>query len=353
MCFMKYLITSLVFVAVFALSTTARAQEPELVTEIVARVNNDIITRTDYLKAVEDFKAEITSQMKQAGKDQAEIDAEIKKLLPTVLDFIIENLLLEQKAKELSIDVEAEVNQQMLQIAMDNKFKNVTEFEAALKQQGIDPEAARISLRQRLQQQYVVQKEVLGPIFQSLSDKDKQAWYEKNKKYFTTDAEATISEIFLSLDNQTADEVTQRAKRIVAEVRAGKNFAEAVQQYSGATRPSRALGGKLGTFKLKPGELKEDLLAAIKDLKTGEVTEPLRQQDGFQIIHMDEKKEAAVIPYTNPEVQNMVNRGATMERADEARKKYVKRLREEAFIKIDEKYAAPESKPADTKGESK
>jgi parvulin-like peptidyl-prolyl isomerase len=303
------------------------------------------------LRAVEDFKEEMKRQMKD--KSEAEIAAEIQRLLPTVLNFIIENLLLEQKAKELSIDVEAEVKQQMLQIANENKFKSITEFEAALKQQGIDPEQARNSLRKNLQQNYVMQKEVLSPIFQNLSDKDKQAWYEKNKKYFTTEAEATISEIFLPLDNQTADEVTQRAKRIVAELRAGKNFAEAVQQYSGATRPSRALGGKLGTFKLKEGELKPDLLAAIKDLKTGEVTEPIRQQDGFQIIHMDEKKDATVIPYSNPEVQRAVNNGATMERADEARKKYIKRLREEAFIKIDEKYAAPETKPADTRGESK
>lgn len=346
---MKYLITSLVFVALFTLSTSARAQEPELVTEIVARVNNDIITRADYLKAMSDFKEEIAKQMKEAGKSDAEITAEVEKLKHTVLDFIIENLLLEQKAKELSIDVEAEINQQMIEIAKQNNFKTVTEFEVALKQQGIDPEQARGSLRQRLQQQYVIQREVLSPIFQSLSDKDKQAFYEKNKKYFTTDAEATISEIFLPLDNQTADEVTQRAKRIVAELRGGKKFAEAVQQYSGATRPSRALGGKLGTFKLKPGELKEDLLAAIKDLKTGEVTEPIRQQDGFQIIHMDEKKEETVIPYTNPEVQRAVNNGATMERADEARKKYVKKLREEAFVKISEGYAAPETKPVDTK----
>src|SRR5688572_17822198 len=201
MCFMKYLITSLVFVAVFALSTTARAQEPELVTEIVARVNNDIVTRADYLRAMGEFKEEITKQMKEGGKSDAEITAEFEKLKHTVLDFIIENLLLEQKAKELNIDVEAEINQQMLEIAKQNKFPNVTEFEAALKQQGIDPEQARGSLRQRLQQQYVIQREVLSQVFQGLTDKDKQAFYEKNKKFFTTDAEATISEIFLPLDN--------------------------------------------------------------------------------------------------------------------------------------------------------
>jgi parvulin-like peptidyl-prolyl isomerase len=349
---MKYLIMCFVFVAVFTLSGTARAQEPELVTEIVARVNNEIITRADYLKSVGEFKDEVYRQFKEAGKSEAEAEAEFQKVKGTVLDLIIENMLLEQKAKELSIDVEAEVNQQMMEIAKQNNFKNITDFEAALKQQGIDPEAARASLRQKLLQNYVVQKEVLGPIFQSLSEKDKLAFYEKNKKYFTTPAEATISEIFLSLDNQTADEVTQRAKRIVAELRGGKNFAEAVQQYSAATRASRALGGKLGTFNLgKEGGLKPDMLAAIKDLKTGEVTEPLRQQDGFQIIHIDEMKPEATLPYTHPDVQNVVGRGATMERADEARKKYVKKLREEAFIKISDGYVTAEAKPENSKSE--
>ncbi|MBI3652225.1 MAG: SurA N-terminal domain-containing protein [Acidobacteria bacterium] len=345
---MKYWITSLLFVVALAWPSAARAQESELVSEIVARVNNDIVTSADYKAALRDFKEELKRQM--AGKSEAEIEAEFNKLKPTVLDLIIENLLLEQKAKELGADVEPDVNQQMLQMAQENGFKTLSEFEAALKQQGFDPENMRTSLRQRLQQQYVMNREVLSNIFSNLTDKDRQAFYEKNKKYFTTEGEATISEIFLPLDNQTADEVTQRAKRIVAEIRAGKNFVEAVQQYSAPTRASRALNGKLGTFKLKEGELKPDLLAAIKDLKTGDVTEPIRQQDGFQIIHVDEKKDPAVLPFSNPDVQRAVNQGATMERADEARKKYVKKLRDEAFVDINKAYATPEAKPAETKG---
>jgi parvulin-like peptidyl-prolyl isomerase len=349
---MKFFIGSLLFIVVFALSGTARAQEPELISEIVARVNNEIITRADYLAALSDFKAELTRQMQ--GKTPAEIEAKFQELKPTVLDVVIENMLLEQKAKELNIDVESEVNQRMLQIMKENGLKNLAELEAALKQQGLDPETFRSSLRQNLQQQYVINREVLQPIFTNLTDKDKQAFYQKNKEYFKTEGEATISEIFISLANQTADEVTQRAKRIVAELRAGKNFAEAVQQYSDAGRASRALGGKLGTFKLKEGELKPDLLAAIKDLKTGEVTEPIRQQDGFQIIYVDEKKDSTILPYSNPDVQRAVSQGATMERAEEARKKFIKKLREDAFIKISDGYApAAEAKPAATKSESR
>lgn len=322
-------------------ATFARAQEPELINEIVARVNSDIITRADYLNALRDLREQLTREM--AGKSEAQINEEFEKVKPTVLDYMIENILLEQKAKELNIDVEAEVNQRMAEIAKDNGLPNVLAFENELKKQGIDPEGARGQIRKGLQQQYVVQREVLSPIFQRLSDKDRHDFYEKYKDKFTTQGEITISEIFLPLEGHTANEVEQRAKRLVAEIRSGKSFTEAVQANSPATRASRAQNGKVGTF--KQGELKEDIAAATSSLKAGEVTEPIRLQDGFQIVRVDEIKPPTVLPFESPEVQNTVGRGATMERAEEARKKYMKKLREDAFVEITKGYVTAQAKP--------
>ena len=322
-------------------ATVARAQEPELINEIVARVNSDIITRADYLNALRDLREQLTREM--SGKSEAQINEEFEKVKPTVLDYMIENILLEQKAKELNIDVEAEVNQRMAEIAKDNGLPNVLAFENELKKQGVDPEVARGQIRKGLQQQYVVQREVLSPIFQRLSDKDRHDFYEKYKDKFTTQGEITISEIFLPLEGHTANEVEQRAKRLVAEIRSGKSFTEAVQATSPATRASRAQNGKVGTF--KQGELKEDIAAATSSLKAGEITEPIRLQDGFQIVRVDEKKPPTVLPFESPEVQNAVGRGATMERAEEARKKYMKRLREDAFVEITKGYVTAQAKP--------
>src|SRR6266567_2844550 len=279
MCRMKFLITILAIGSVIALATPARAQEPELINGIVARVNSDIITIADYMNALRDFKEQLVREM--AGKPEAQINAEYERMKPTVLDYMIENVLLEQKAKELNIDVEAEVNQRMKAIATENGLPNVLAFENELKKQGVDPESARAQIRKGLQQQYVIQREVLSPIFQRLNDKDRRDFYEKNKDKFTTPGEVTISEIFLALEGHTADEVDQRAKRLVSELRAGKSFADAAQENSPASRPSRAQKGKVGTF--KPGELKPEVEAAVSTLKAGEVTEPIRLQDGFQI----------------------------------------------------------------------
>jgi peptidyl-prolyl cis-trans isomerase SurA len=325
-----------------ALSSAALSQEPELVNEIVARVNNDIITRADYLGALQDFKAEIGRQLQQAGKSEADINAEFEKLKGTVLDILIEDLLLEQKAKELSIDVEAEVNQQMAEISKANGFQNVLKFEEALKAQGIDPDGARASIRKRLLQQYVVQREVLQPIFQGLNEKDKRDFYDKHKGEFTEPGEVTLSEIFLPLEGRTAAEVEQRARRLVAELRAGADFAEAVKNNSPSNRATRAQNGKMGTF--KAGEIKPDVAAAISSLKAGEVTEPLRLQDGYQIVRMDSQKPSVLRPYEDPKVQQVLGQAVTMERAEAARKKYLKQLREDAFIKVTSGYVTAQAK---------
>jgi peptidyl-prolyl cis-trans isomerase SurA len=340
---MKFVLFIVAAAFLVALGTPAKAQEPELVNEIVARVNNDIITRTDYFTAIEQFKEELKQQMK--NKSDAEIAAEFEKLRPTILDLMIEDILLEQKAKELNIDVEAEINQQMLELMKQGNFKTLGELEQAMKGQGVDPDGFRASVRRRLQQQYVVQREVLAPIYNSLSEKDKRAAYDKYKEqYLTIPGDVTLSEIFLPLEGHTAAEVEQRARRLVTELRAGGNFADAVKANTPVTRASRSQDGKLGVF--KAGELKEEIATAIKPLKAGDVTEPIRVQDAFQIIRVDAKTEAKVRPFEDKEVQDMIARVATMDRADEARKKYLKKLREEAFIDINKSYQTAQAQPA-------
>ncbi|HXU37851.1 MAG TPA: SurA N-terminal domain-containing protein [Blastocatellia bacterium] len=341
MCCMKFIILILAIGVVLGLAGPARAQEPELVNQIVARVNNDIITHLDYMNALRDFREELTRQMQ--GKSEAEVNAEYEKLKSSVLDFMIDDLLVEQKAKELNLDVEPEVNQQMAQVAKDNGMPNVLALENELKKQGIDPETFRQSIRKKLQQQIVIQREVLAPIYQRLNDKDRLKFYNDHKPEFTTQGEETISEIFLPLEGHTADEVSQRARRLVAELRAGKNFEDAVQENSPVSRATRAQKGKVGSF--KQGELNKDISAAISTIKPGEFTEPIRQQDGFLIVRLDERKPATVLPFESPEVQNVIGRAATMERAEEARKKYLKKLREESFVEITKGYVTAQAKP--------
>ncbi|HKV42752.1 MAG TPA: peptidyl-prolyl cis-trans isomerase [Blastocatellia bacterium] len=339
----KGLTAGLAIAVILLASVAARAQEPELVNEIVAQINNDIITRADYIQALKDFKEELTRQMQ--GKTQAEIDAQYQKLKPTVLNVMIEDLLLEQKAKELNIDVEADVNQQMIAIAKENNVPDVIEFEKQLKAQGVDPEQARAALRKRLQHEYVIQREVLAPIFQSVTDKERHDYYDKNKDKFVIPGEVALSEIFLPFEGSTAEDVEQRARRLVAQLRAGGDWVEAVQKNSPPTRPSRAQNGKMGSFKLE--DLNAAVKATISSLKPGEITDPVKLQDGFQIIRLDDRKAPSIHKFEEPEVQNLLDRAVAFDRAEDARVKYLKELRAEAYIDIKPNYAADAAVPAE------
>ncbi|HYV04830.1 MAG TPA: hypothetical protein VFB82_09600, partial [Blastocatellia bacterium] len=77
----------------------------------------------------------------------------------------------------------------------------------------------------------------------------------------------------------------------------------------------------------------------------GDVTEPIRLQDGFQIIRVDDRKAPATREFAEPEVQQAIGRAVTMERAEEARKKYMKKLRDEAFVEITKGYQAEQVNP--------
>ena len=82
---MKFIVLILTIGAVFAVAAPARAQEPELVNQIVARVNNDIITHLDWLNALRDFREELGRQMQ--GKSEAELNAEYERLKKAGVEF--------------------------------------------------------------------------------------------------------------------------------------------------------------------------------------------------------------------------------------------------------------------------
>jgi peptidyl-prolyl cis-trans isomerase SurA len=149
---------------VLAIATPARAEEPEVVNYIVAQVNGDVITRAGYLRELEGLHDELKAQMQ--GKRDAEVETEYEKLKTGVLDTMIDDLLLKQKAKELGIDedVEVEVNRRMLQVAQANNLPTMEKLEEELRKDGMNLDDVRATVRKPIQRQRVLELEVLEPL---------------------------------------------------------------------------------------------------------------------------------------------------------------------------------------------
>ncbi|MGI8566840.1 MAG: peptidylprolyl isomerase, partial [Pyrinomonadaceae bacterium] len=80
--------------------------------------------------------------------------------------------------------------------------------------------------------------------------------------------------------------------------------------------------------------LRAEIAAAVKDIAKGGITEPLRLEDGYQIIRVDDRTPASEATYNEEEVRGAL----TQERAGKERETYITTLRKEAYIKVSKDY---------------
>jgi len=95
------------------------------------------------------------------------------------------------------------------------------------------------------------------------------------------------------------------ADEIVKKLRGGADFGKLVEQYS-EDPASKAAGGDFGVIKAV-SEYPADLKSAVFALKTGEVSEPLRQPTAFYIVRVEEKSSQPVDEVREPIVQTLRN----------------------------------------------
>jgi parvulin-like peptidyl-prolyl isomerase len=313
-------------------SILATAQESTLVDETVARVNNDVITKSALVKTEETYKAEIAQRFPDDPEKQKKEFEENRGL---IIDALIEDKLIGQRATELGIDVEPEINRRILEVAKrTNPQWSLKEFEEALKSQGIDIEEIRKNIRNDEQRRIILFREVINPIYEKLSPTEKRDWYNSHIQLFKVPGSYKLSEVFITLEGRSEAEADALARQVVTEARGGRKFVDLVTAYSDPKRPTIKTNGELPVY--KETEMADYLRKAVENLKSGDITEPLRTDKGFQIIHLDEVKLSTVRDFT--EVEGDVAQELALERAGTQAKEYFKKLRKNAYIRIADAY---------------
>jgi peptidyl-prolyl cis-trans isomerase SurA len=323
--------------AVLFLPANASAQEGELqlVDEVVAQVNDDVIT----LSRLKRESAERVQSLTQNGVSEQEAQAEVNKRQAELVATLINEQLLLQKGKELELsdDVEAEVNSRMLDVAKSQGINSIAKLEEIMRAQHMDPNAVRQTLRAEIMKQAVIQREVDSKIFLSLTMEDLKKYYAEHPDKFRKPESVAISEIYLSLEGKDPNAVKARAEQLVAQLRSGADFAAVAAANSerqvNGKRVAPEDGGKVGTFEVP--SLREDIADAIKNVKVGGVTDPIQASDGVQIVRVDERTPASDTPSFN---ENKVREAITIERSPRERDEYLQGLRSDAYISISDDY---------------
>ena len=322
-----------------SLVPSARAQESEarVIDEVVAQVNNDVIT----LSMVKRTIKEAITQLVQQGKTQEQATAEVTPRQSELIASLINEQLLVQQGKELGLtdDVEAEVNRRMLDVARNQGIRTIEELKKAMKEGGFDYDAVRQTMRTELMKQAVLTRDVDAKLFYGLTDDELKKYFESHKDKFKKAESVELSEIFLSLAGKPEAEVKAKADQLVAQARGGADFATLAVANSERMQDGKVAAietkGKVGNFAIT--DLRENIAAAIKEVKVGGVTDPIRYDEGFQILRVDERVSGSDVPTFN---ENHARELITSERSDASRKEYMEKLRKDAYIKISETYRA-------------
>ncbi len=356
-------------------ASPARAQEegtPKVVDEVIAQVNNEVITLSMLRQEMKDAASALADQRKIP---LAEAQAEIAKRQPEMIATLINEQLLVQKGKELGFaeNVEKEVNDRMISVMKDQGFKTLEQLYEAMRQSGVDPAAVRQQLRTEIMKQAVMQQEVAYKLYWGLTPTELKGYYESHKDKFRKPETVTLSEIYLSTVGKDEAEVRAHAQQIVSQLRGGADFvatakAQSERENEKHERTAPQDGGKLGEMPLEDISNAE-VLAAVKSLKAGGVADPIKLSSdsptpGFIILHVDARTPAGDPVYNEERVRNAI----ANERLDKEQKNYLTNLRKEAYVEVASAYrdqvmpllgegpAAPADKnsaPAPAKGDSK
>jgi peptidyl-prolyl cis-trans isomerase SurA len=303
------------------------------VEEIIARVNNEIITRSEYDKSIATADEEVKQdcQGKCTPEQLQDAMTERKK---TALRDLIDQSLLAQRGKDMGLSVETDVVKQLDQIRQQNKLSSMDDLEKAVTSQGLNWEDFKNNIRNRMLTQKVVSQEVGSHI--SIGESDARKYYDDHKSEFVRPEQVALREILISTEGKKETEMPdlkKKADTALKRVKDGEDFAEIAKRLSDGT--TKEQGGYIGAF--KRGELAKQLEDTVFKMKHNELTEVMETKQGFLVLqvleHYDEGQQLF------EKVKNEIMDRLYNEKLEPAVREYLKTLREQSYVVIKPGYA--------------
>jgi peptidyl-prolyl cis-trans isomerase SurA len=323
-------------------TTTAKVTPPTtggndtVVEEIVARVNNSIVTRADLHRAHD----QMVDEIKQANPPNAEQVIE-QKDKDQLKDLINQQLLI-QKGQDLGFTADTELIKRLDEIRKQVGAKDMEELAGIAEKQGVSYEDFKNNLKNQLISQHVIQSEV-GQHIQVTPVEVKQ-FYEAHRADMEQPEQVRLNEILIPVATpkgpdgkdiagaeptpEAVAEAEAKAKDLYGKIKKGASFEDTAKKNSSG--PTAENGGDLGFF--KRGSLAKELEDKTFAMKAGDVAEPIRTKQGFVILKVAEHTEAGVpdIKKVEPAIQERLY----YTKLEPAMNDYIKKLREDAYIYV-------------------
>jgi parvulin-like peptidyl-prolyl isomerase len=291
----------------------------ELVEKIMVRVNDRLITNSEFQRRIA-----AATHAPGASTDAAAIKRE-------VLQDMIKEKLLEERAKEMSVSAQdEEIETAVERVKRQYNLATDQEFDAALASSNMTREDLKRQMRQTIILQKVIGRDVTSKL--EVSEDMLRLEYERQKdKLYRIPEQARVSEIvirFAPEDPAARERAVARLEEARTKLAAGTPFAELAKEYSEGNARDR--GGDLGN--VSKGELLPALDAAVFSDPPQEYPPPALQPRSIHLFRVTDRKPAGYRPFAdvNEDLKKRIGENLYDKRFGE----YVEKLRRDAYVKI-------------------
>jgi peptidyl-prolyl cis-trans isomerase SurA len=293
---------------------------------IIARVNDQIVTKSDYDRALAD--------MDQVGRQHQETMQEISAAHKDLLRDLIDQQLWLSKGKELNVTGETELVKKLDEIRKQYNLETIDDLEKAAREQGVSFEDFKANIRNQIVTQEVMRQQVGEHI--QMTPGEVERYYEAHMADYAQPESERLSEILISTGggDDPAKETAAKAKAddIEARLHSGGDFAQLARSFSDG--PTASEGGDLGQY--KRGQLGKLLEDQTFNLNSGQYTDPILTRQGYIILKVVQHIPGGPRPYKD--VTQDVEEAYYMSRMEPAIRDYLNKMRDEAFIWINPGY---------------
>ncbi len=276
---MKTLLTTLLILT--SLSLAQAQSEPVMIDQIIALVEDDVITRNELIEEVKKIQQEFRSQGRDL-KSSATLNRQ-------VLEIMITQSILVQYAAERGITItDTQLNNAMQRLASGNNM-TLAQFRQRLLSSGIDYNEFRENVKKELTINNI--RNSYARQYVEISEQEVDEFIRRTG----TDSESIeyrLSHILIALpdgaDSQQVTEARARAMQLVEQIEQGADFTELASTYSEGGNALQ--GGDLGWRNL--AQTPSLFAGLLPGMRVGQHSQPLRSASGFHVIKLEDKRDS-------------------------------------------------------------
>lgn len=312
-----------------------------VVEEVIARVNNDVITRSDLERARNEMRQEQQQDCPKCAPE--EINEKVAAEDKNVLRDLIDNSLLVQRGKDMNVNVETEVVKRLDEIRIQNNIASMEDLETQIDKSGVSYEDFKSNIRNQLLQQEVIRHEVGSKII--LDHAELQKYYDEHKSEFVRPEQVTLREIFVSTEGKPESEIPELRKKadgLLQRVKGGEDFGELAKHFSDGSTAKQ--GGDLGKF--EHGQLASNIDQAVFMLQRLQTTDVMPTKTGFLILQVGEHYAAGQQP--EDKVENEIMDHLYNAQLRPGLRAYLEKLREDSYVMVKPGYTDTAAVPSST-----